>query len=198
MHDPTPSCRACASTVGPHLDAAGNCSRCRLEKYAFNRAFRLGPYDGLLRDLVLRLKAADGEGLAEAVAAVWAEEMAARLRDFAPDVVVPIPLHWRRRWRRGFNQSRLLAEALAVRLGVPCRPDLLRRIRPTPDQVGEDRAARWRNVRGAFAASGESLEGRTVLLVDDVLTTGATASEAARALMEHRPAAIGVAVLGRA
>jgi ComF family protein len=181
--DPHPTCPRCASTVGPHVVLEGGCVRCRDTSFHFDRAFRLGPYDGLLRELVLRMKHSSGEQLAEWIGDLWAACAESRLREAKPDLVVPVPLHWQRRWSRGYNQSEVLAHALADRLGMPCRPGWLWRTRATPLQTEQSPAARWDNVRGAFAtAPRPDLKGRTVLLVDDVLTTGATASEAARAL----------------
>src|SRR5581483_1459866 len=104
--------------------------------------------------------------------------------------------HWTRTWRRGFNQSRILAYTLADFLGVPCRPGCVRRIRRTPQQTHQTPAERWSNVRGAFRCrTGLDLRSKTIVLVDDVLTTGATASEAARALRTARPGRIIVAVV---
>ena len=113
--------------------------------------------------------------------------------------MVPVPLHWRRRWRRGYNQSEALARPIAARLRLPFRPgSWLRRIRNTPEQKGSGMAAeRLENVRGAFRVAGAELAGRTVLLVDDVLTTGSTASEAARTLRRAGAKRVVVAVLAR-
>ena len=109
---------------------------------------------------------------------------------------MPVPLHWWRRWSRGFNQSELLAQAVARRLEIPCRPRWLRRIRHTPYQVGQTAAGRRDNVKNAFAArSRPELKGQAVLLIDDVLTTGSTASEAAKALKKAGAAKVWVAVL---
>jgi ComF family protein len=156
----------------------------------------MGPYEGLLREVVLRLKQRSGEGLAEVIGRLWAENDLLRLRGLGADVVVPIPLHWRRHWQRGYNQSHALARVLAGRLGVACRPRWLRRVRNSPKQTAQSPAGRRENVRGAFQARpGLDLSGKTVLLIDDVLTTGSTASEAARALRVARPARIVVAVL---
>jgi ComF family protein len=163
---------------------------------AFARAFRLGPYEGLLREIILRMKHAQGEGLAEVVGALWAKSSGPRLAEAAADVVIPVPLHWLRRWQRGHNQSEALAQALADRLGLPCRPGWLRRRRATPKQTSQAPSARRDNVRGAFQASARSgLQGKAVLLVDDVLTTGSTAHEAARALRQAGAARVVVAVL---
>jgi ComF family protein len=162
--------------------------------FHFEGALRLGPYDGLLRDVVLRLKHASGEGLAELIGTLWAEHAASRLQQLGVEVVVPVPLHWWRRLQRGYNQSEALAQALADYLRLPCRPRWLRRIHYTPRQTLQTPAQRWDNVRGVFRAR-PALKGKTVLLVDDVLTTGGTASEAARALRAAGAARVVVAVL---
>lgn len=196
--DPHPTCPRCSSSVGPHVAVTGGCQRCRGTSYSFDESLRLGPYEGLLRDAILRMKDWQGEGLAEMLGALWAEHVAPALRAKGPDVVVPVPLHWTRRWSRGFNQSHVLAQALAAALGVPCQARLLRRIRRTGSQTSLAGDERRKNPRGAFRAHRSqslSLSGKTVLLVDDVLTTGTTASEAARALRSGRPAKIIVAVL---
>jgi ComF family protein len=111
--------------------------------------------------------------------------------------VVPVPLHWWRRWRRGFNQSAILARRVARKLNVPFLPRVLRRIRPTRRQTEVTPAARRENVRGAFrAVSHPALRDRSVLLIDDVMTTGSTAGEAAKALRSAGAKSVIVAVLG--
>jgi ComF family protein len=168
-----------------------------MESLAFDGAFRMATYDGLLRDVILRMKQWTGEDLAEVIGTLWAKCMADRLRPLTPDVVVPVPLHWLRRWRRGFNSCDTLASCLARELGIPCSTRSLRRIRATARQTEQQSAsARRDNVKHCFQAiCGDIVTGKTVLLVDDVLTTGSTANEAARALRLHKPKAIYVAVL---
>ncbi len=196
--DPFPTCPHCAASVGPHTGVVDGCPHCRDCHFRFEKAIRLGPYDGLLRDIILRLKYAGGETLAEQVGGLWAEHAEARLREIAPDVVIPVPLHWLRRWRRGYNQSEALASMLASRLKVPCRPGWLRRIRHTPQQTSQTPTERKENVRGAFRArSMARLRGKKILLVDDVLTTGSTCHEAARALREAGATQVVAAVLAR-
>jgi ComF family protein len=172
------------------------CVHCRDDTFQFERALRLGPYDGLLRELILRIKQPTGEMLAEMLGALWAEHAEGRLRELGVDVIVPVPLHWRRCWSRGYNQSEAVARALADRLRLPCRPGWLRRVRNTPFQTQQTLAERRTNVQAGFHARPRpQLHGRTVLLVDDVLTSGSTASEAARALRAGGAARVVVAVL---
>jgi ComF family protein len=137
--------------------------------------------------------------LAEVLADTWASHAGAALRATGAEVVVPVPLHWWRRLRRGYNQSEALARILAARLGLPCRPRWLRRTRPTPWQTDQTSPAlRRENVRGAFGARpSRALGGKTILLVDDVMTTGSTASEAARALKAAGAGPVIAAVLAR-
>jgi len=103
---------------------------------------------------------------------------------------VPVPLHWRRRWRRGYNQAEMIAARVALLAGRPILPGALRRLRATAPQTGRNRRERVANIKGAFmvrstgcgAWPARDLKGATVLLVDDVVTTGATIRECARAL----------------
>jgi ComF family protein len=138
------------------------------------------------------------EGLAEAIGELWSEEALGPLLTPGAGAVVPVPLHWRRRWARGYNQAAALARALAPRLRIPCQDHWLRRVRPTGFQAGGQQARRA-NVKDSFRAKADpQLRGLTVLLVDDVLTTGSTASTAARALRSAGAARVIVAVLARA
>lgn len=195
-HDPHPTCPRCSSTVGPFVVLDKGCPVCRDESFAFDRALRMGPYEGALRNAVLRMKNAAGEEFAEVVGTLWAKHIVARLGPGEIDVVIPVPLHWWRRWRRGFNQSEVLARCLARELRVPCCPGALRWVRLTGEQKGLSPTARRDNVHNALrSATGVALAGKTILLVDDVMTTGATAHEAARALRACRATAIVLAVL---
>jgi len=102
---------------------------------------------------------------------------------WAVDLVVPVPLHRRRQRERGYNQSALLCRELARRAHLPWREDALLRVQPTVPQVGLTAAERAANVRGVFQSQGDCLANRRVLLIDDVMTTGATVRECAEAVL---------------
>lgn len=164
----------------------------------FERARAAAMYDELPRRLVHRLKYEDDTGVAPWMAGWMARAGRTLLAEC--DVVVPVPLHRARRVGRGFNQSAELARCLAARVRRPMEAGALVRTRATRQQVGLGHAARRRNVSGAFGVPDEArgrLAGRRVLLVDDVLTTGATVSAATRALLRAGAGAVDVLTFAR-
>jgi len=164
----------------------------------FDCAFRLGPYAEKLRDAVLRTKHLAGEGLADLLGRTFAECRGAAIRAAGVELVTPVPLHWWRKWTRGYNQSEAVGRELAAALDVAFAPNLLRRVRWTPQQAQPTREARRENVKGAFRLHGSArIAGRTVLLLDDVMTTGSTLGEAARTLRAGGAGRVVVAVLAR-
>jgi ComF family protein len=199
FHDPHPNCPRCAGSVGPFAVVEGRCVACRGEPFAFEQTLRVGPYDGVLREVILRLKHQRGESLAELLGEYWGEEAAERFAALRIDALTPVPLHWLRRWSRGYNQSAALCRGLATALRLPHFPWWLRRIRHTPRQHLRSPAERKANVRGAFRTRpGADVKGRSILLVDDVMTTGATVGEATKTLLAAGAERVVVAVLARA
>src|SRR3954453_12984686 len=121
FHDPHPCCPRCAARVGPFAVTDGSCAACRAAAVPFEATVRLGPYAGPLQDAVLRIKSNHHEGLAELLGERLAVAHADRLRSLNLDAIVPVPLHWRRRLVRGYNQSAAVAHGIGARLGRPCR-----------------------------------------------------------------------------
>jgi ComF family protein len=180
--------------AGPHPD----CPRCRSRRYAFDKTWALGLYRGPLREAVVRMKRREHEALTLSMGYLLAESLEARLADWRPDLVVPVPAHWWKRLIRGVNGPDLLAEALQAAWGVPAAHDLLLCRRRTRKQGMLLPAERRLNVRGAFRVASEyDIEGAQIALVDDVMTTGATTGEAARVLRQAGAQQVTVIVVAR-
>ena len=177
------------------LDEEGLCRLCRTGAVEFEAAYSFGLYEGALRELIHLLKY---EGVRE-LAPRMGEWLAAALpRGQRFDAIVPAPLHWWRKLRRGFNQSALLARELGRRTGLAVEEGLLRRVRATPQQANLPLAGRRKNVAGAFrVARPERAAGKRLLLIDDVYTTGATLNACARALKKAGAAHVSTLTLAR-
>jgi ComF family protein len=191
------ACPRCGSLRRASADA--DCLVCRDERFAFESVLRLGPYEGVLRLAVLRIKRPEHRALALALGDLAAGELCAALAAWQPDAVVPIPMHWSRRMWRGANSPHSIGQRLAAHLSIPLADHLLVRRRRTAAQVSLSPRQRRANVRGAFRARAHrDLPGARLLLVDDVMTTGATVHEAAKTLVQSGAAAVAVVVLARA
>ena len=194
-----PACAACGLPF--EFDPGGEtlCAACLAHPPAFDRARAILRYDDASRKPVLALKHADRLDLVPAFAR-WLERMGRELL-LQSDLIVPVPLHRLRLWSRRYNQSAELARVLSQLTGVPADPFALTRVRPTPSQGKMSSAsARRRNVRGAFTVPEDrrsSVTGRRILLVDDVLTTGATANACAKALKRAGAEKVFVVALAR-
>lgn len=194
-----PICLRCGLAVPPEWPSAEDCPICRKAKWRIDGLVRLGGYEAALRTCVLRTKRAHEQPLAAALADMFVHVRGSELEALGADVVVPIPMHWSRRMWRGASSPESLGQRLAQFLRVPCASFLLRRVRRTRPQAELSPTARLRNVRGAFHAERQAdLPGARVLLVDDVLTTGATLNEAARVLKRAKAASVVAAVFARA
>jgi len=203
-----PFCGACAESLvsvpagcplcGVPLDEAlmpalrpRRCGPCRAQAPPFRSARAPFLHGGALAEAIHAFKYEQREELARPLGALFEAVERPQV-----EVLCPLPLHPARLRRRGYDQAALLAREAGARFQLPVA-HLLERARATPSQVGRDRSARQRNVRGAFRARGSVL-GQSICLIDDVLTTGATAGEAARALYAAGARRVEVRTLSRA
>jgi len=191
---PQPACEVCGRPLPAFVNEPASvrdegrallCPACRDKTYAFERARSFAVYEGALAQAILLLKYEQIEPLGAWFAERLAEVVKEQGSALAADVVVPVPLHRQRERERGYNQAALLSKPLAKRLGLPHKAVLLMRTRARPEKQILTLEERWESVRGAFATRpGSQVDNLRVLLLDDVLTTGATLDACARALLE--------------
>jgi len=174
-----------------------NCISCILDPYAPDAALFGFAYANALERLIPRFKYYDQTVLAEILAALFREKIDGHASLEEVEAVVPVPLHRRRLFQRRFNQSALLAGALSKRLEKSFLTNALFRIKEGERQVGKSREARKNSVKGAFKAIPERVAGRSLLLVDDVYTTGATIGAATRALKKAGAKRVVIACLAK-
>lgn len=193
-----PCCAACGLPFEYDLGPDAVCGACSAQRPRYDRARAALVYNDASRDLVLRFKHSDRlEGAA--TFAAWMARAGGGLIEEA-DILAPVPLHWLRLVRRRYNQAAVLANAIGRAQGKLVIPDLLERRKATPTQGHLGREARRRNVAGAFRVAPrhrQALAGKRILLVDDVLTTGATAESCARVLRAAGATAVDLLVLAR-
>jgi ComF family protein len=193
-----PACRKCGAPVPGQADVSDSCIRCRRRRLWFDETVALGDYAGHLRELVLQMKNSRGNATSLAMAQLLWHHRRGQLEALRPDVATAVPMHWRRRWTHGTNSAALLAEVVASRLGVRHAGRLMHRRLNTPPQFSLPPSKRWQNVRQAFAVKKSyPIQGAHVLLVDDIMTTGATCSEAARMLKTAGAERVSVVVAAR-
>jgi ComF family protein len=176
------------------LDDNGLCRLCAAGVGSYDAAYAWGGYDGVLKDLIHCFKFHGMRSLSKPLGGYLAEAFP---RSERIDAIVPMPVHWTRRMERGFNQCELLASELSRHTGVPVWKSL-RKVKRTEKQSNLAGAKRRRNVRGSFGVrEGRSIAGKRLMLVDDVLTTGATVNEAAEELKRHGAARVAVLTVAR-
>lgn len=184
-------CTRCGATAGFGAVTETGCPHCRDQRLPWDSVYRLGVYRSPLDQWIVRLKFHH--------AWAWGSWFGRRLASILPDdpqaVVIPVPLHWRRRLLRGFDQTHLIARELANAKSVPLAPVLSRRRATAAQSHLQSRERRARNVRRAFRPASVDLGGQTAWLVDDVKTTGATAAQCARLLRRAGAEAVHLVVV---
>ncbi len=193
-----PFCSLCGDPVAGTIEHDFICYACSAEKPAFDRARSAVRYDGVVGEALRQLKYEKGLWLAADMAELLLNCLKAEYPGQSFDLVVPVPLYHTRRRERSYNQSEVLAVELARRMKVKNASRTLRRIRPTATQTNLTAARRLSNVQNAFHhGRGNRLAGRRVLLVDDVMTTGATVNACARALRNGGAESVHVLTVAR-
>ncbi|MBM3546683.1 MAG: ComF family protein [Alphaproteobacteria bacterium] len=193
-----PMCRRCGLPFPHDVGAEAECAACIADPPPWERARAVFAYDEASRGLILGFKHADRLHGAPAFGRWLARAGGELARD--ADIIAPVPLHWLRLALRRYNQAALLAQALAAATGRICIPDLLKRTRRTPSQGHLSRSERQKNVAGAFRARTchrDQIAGKRVLIVDDVLTTGATVRASTKALLAAGAAQVDIVTLAR-
>jgi ComF family protein len=192
-------CCACCGQPFPFDAGEGSlCGACLAKRPAYDRARAVFRYDEESRDLIIGLKHADRTESVPALAG-WMARAGGTLLE-AAELIVPVPLHWTRLATRRFNQAALLAQAIGRSAALPVLPEALSRKRATRSQGHLGRLARFRNVKGAITVSGRhatAVTNRRILLIDDVITTGATVESAAKALISAGARQVDVLALAK-
>ena len=193
-----PFCDLCGDPVAGSVDHDFICYSCSAEKPAFEGARSAARYDGVVGEALRQLKYEKALWLVPDLAEVLHSCLQAEYSSLRFDLIVPVPLHHVRRRERGYNQSAVLARELARRIGAKNGSGVLRRIRPTTTQTNLTAPDRLSNVKGAFESRrANRLAGRRVLLVDDVMTTGATVNACAKALKKGGATSVHVLTVAR-
>jgi len=194
-----PVCPRCGLPV-PAGDGAGYlCGPCLQERRYFEIHRTSGLYEGALREAIHRFKYEGVFPLVRFFGDLLQPTLRTLSQDYPVAVMVPVPLHIRRLRERGFNQALLLAKELSSRMGIPYAERALKKVKDTPVQIGLKKKERRINLRGAFQVKDqEAIQGKAVMLVDDVYTTGATVNECSRALLKAGAERVAVLTVARA
>ena len=174
------SYKTICSICGRRVRSTGVCTQCRIIKPNFDQLRSLYDYKGAVREAIHRLKYENDMGLGEKLADHLIDFY--RTQGWQVDIIIPMPLFESRQTERGYNQTALLAIPMSLKLGVKYRSDAIIRVKNTTSQVGLSEAERWKNVSDAFLANPQIVKGRSILIIDDVSTTGATMNAAALAV----------------
>ncbi|MFH1230900.1 MAG: ComF family protein [Planctomycetota bacterium] len=192
-------CYKCGTDFGPYATSETPCQECFYHPPRFTKAIGIARYKGIMRELIHQFKYARQKVLLDELSNLLIERWL-RVADSLPhiDFIIPAPLYRKKLKERGFNQSELLAEKLHKATGIPIEINNLIKIQPTPDQASLNSSDRKNNLIDAFEVTHpQSIKDKNILLIDDVLTTGATASEIARTLKKNGAKGVYVLVLAR-
>ena len=193
------SCKGCGAAAPTGRPPPDSCGHCRSADLKFDRVISLGSYQDGLRKAVLRMKRASERPLSVAMGRLFCIRQGDRINELRPDAILPIPMFWGREVYRGINNPGVVARTISRQLSLPLADRLVERWRNTLPQADLHPRKRFRNVRGAFRLkAGYDLVGRRLLLVDDILTTGATCSEVAGLLKSAGVTMVAAAILARA
>lgn len=194
----SPCCPRCGAFTAAAAISEGRCPYCREFRLHFDACRALGRYQTLSK-LVVQMKRQENELLAKNLAFLWQIQFSGWVAGHQIDTVIAVPMHWQRFFFRAVNSASAIAAEIARCLGLPQIGRSLRRVRNTPPQENLSPFARFRNVRNAFTfPKGNPFRNRRILVIDDVLTTGATASELARVLKAGGASFVAVGVIARA
>ncbi|HOO38869.1 MAG TPA: ComF family protein [Deltaproteobacteria bacterium] len=173
-HVPGPVCDICGKPIG----SPGTCIECVRKRPPFDKVLSAGVFEGLLKDIIHQFKYHNATWFKKPLAGLVFDALAHT--DVCPDMITFVPMHWTRMISRGYNQAALIARELSGYMGIYMRYDVIHKKRRTLSQVGLKRSDRMGNLRDVFLSAG--VDGKTVLVVDDVITTTRTAREVARSL----------------
>lgn len=191
-------CVCCGAEIGLYAKSDKGCPHCRNRKLRFESVVCLGMYEGTLRQAILAAKWSYSPVRMRALARLLARHQATSLKELQIDRVIPVPQHWRQRLVRHFNPASIIGTEVADSLGIPCDALLLKRHRRTRPQKRVAVSQRFENQADAFSVKDAHIfRNQRLLLIDDVLTTGATCSVAAELLKKAGARSCHVAVLGR-
>jgi ComF family protein len=171
---PEPTCRICGKPIG----SPGICLECQSSTPPFDRILSAGIFDGLLKDIIHKFKYNNATVYKKPLAGIMYKALVSS--EISADMITFVPLHWTRLISRGYNQAALIAGELSGYMGIDVRYDVIKKMHRTTSQVGLKKSDRLRNLRDAFRSSG--VRGKSVMVVDDVITTTQTAREVSKSL----------------
>lgn len=193
-------CPTCGAIVKLHAALKGRCHLCQFSDFSFSQAVCINNYQGLMQELIIKMKGQRCEITALQLGELLGYEIERLDHIDSVDVLTCVPTHWRKKLRKGFQASEILCKSASRISGIPAATKLLSAVRPTQKQGMLSDFKRLENVRNAFAVSPffrDKVKDKHILLIDDVMTSGATTSQCAKAILSHGAARVDVAVAAR-